>query len=72
MLFLLLIYYLVQGVYIDASPVPQPLFSGKSLYRPHALPDDLEHCVELSSHYLFVYLGRRAPKRPMPEKARGE
>ena len=45
---------------------------GKSLCRPHALPNNLEHCVELSRYYLFVYLGCRAPEHPLPEEARCE
>ena len=50
----------------------QPLVGGKSLYRPYALSDDLEHRVELYCYYLFVYLGRRSPEHPMPEGERGK
>ena len=46
----------------------RPFVHGKSLYRRRALPNNLEHRVELSSHNLFVYLGRRAPEHPMPEE----
>ena len=46
----------------------RPFVHGKSLYRRRALPNNLEHCVELSSHNLFMYLGRRAPEHPMPEE----
>ena len=50
----------------------QHLVGGKSLYRPHALSDNLGHCMELSCNDLFLYLGRCAPEHPMPEETKGE
>ena len=46
------------------------LVGRKSLYRPHSLPDNLEHRVELSCYHLFMYLGRRAPEHSVPEEER--
>ena len=50
----------------------QRLVGRKSLYRPYALSNHLEHCVELSCNNIFVYLGRRTPEHPMPEEASGK
>ena len=37
-----------------------PLVRRQSLYRPRALPDDLEYCVELSCYHLLVHMGRHS------------
>ena len=49
-----------------------PFIGGKPLHGPLALQVNLEHCLELSSHNLLMYLGCYPPKCSMPEETRGE
>ena len=67
--------YLLLGSGYVYQRQPRPshrrsLVGRKSLYRPHSLSDNLEHRVELSCYYLFMYLGRRAPEHSVPEEER--
>ena len=50
----------------------RPLVSGTSLYRLNTLSHYMEHCVELSCHYLLVFMGRRSPKHSMPKDTKGK
>ena len=73
-LFLFFVYYLVHAS-IDASPVPSidnHFVSDANRCTDLTLSNYMEHCVELSCHYLFVYLGRYSSKHSMPKDTRGK